>query len=96
MDSTGAMIFRSAPTTPTIATTKESAVAMRGSLPSPYPFPSDRGTTRSEASAWSVRGAPRSDPIALDSDAAQIPSTIRMPHFATSRMIIMLVSRRSG
>ena len=61
--------------TPASASAKASAAAARGSSPRPQPRPRTAGTSRSRESAWSTRGAARSEPSALERHAAHTPSS---------------------
>ena len=85
MVSTGAIRFRSPNQTAASAMPSVSAVPRRGVSSSPEPVPSHAsrfGSAPSRASAWSTRGAPSTEPSALESVAPQTPSMIESPQTA--------------
>ena len=64
----------------------------RGSLAGPDPRARNLGMKPSAASAWSVRGAARIEPRALDSVAAHTPAKIAGGKKAISHMMVRLAS----
>ncbi len=78
--------------TTTIASADVISVALRGSLLAPVPaarneFAFTEGKQRSRASAWSVRGAINTQPIALDRVAQPSPIGMIGPQIAIRDMI---------
>ena len=78
------------------ATRPVSNTAARGSVGLPIRPAIQRGTTRSEATASSVRGAASTLPSALDSVLAATPARIRMGTAASSDMAAVLETNSSA
>ncbi len=86
----GAMTFRLPSPTASRAIASVTSVPALGVSSGPLPRPSQRslsGSTPSRASAWSTRGAPSTEPTALDRVAPHTPSRIAGPHSAMRCMI---------
>ena len=87
----GAIALMSPRAIPAAATPKQSAEDTRGSSVAPNPRPRKPGRMRSLARAWSTLGAQRKLPTALDSVAAQTPTSTSSGQREHFSMIIVSV-----